>query len=167
MQVQLVIAKGQHAGKVIPVKKKQFAIGRHRECPLSVSSARISVHHCAILLRKSSVWVRDFDSTNGTYVNDERIVGDRELHHGDLLRVGSLVLEVRIDADAPDHLDKPSTKRSRAVSEDKAASLLHKESWSEIDDGILTVGAESSYELTDLKLPAIPPAVSEAKPRVE
>ena len=158
MRVNLVIAKGQHAGKVIPVKKKQFVIGRHRDCQLSVSSPKISVHHCAILLRKDSAWVRDFDSTNGTLVNDERIRGDRQLQDGDTLQIGSLRVEVQIDANAADESERPSTKtKIRPVSEDKAASLLHKGSWSEIEEGILSVGPESNYELTDLKIPPVPP----------
>ena len=160
----MVIAKGQHTGKIIPVKKKQFVIGRHRDCQLSVSSSKISVHHCAILLRKDSVWVRDFDSTNGTQVNDERIKGDRQLNDGDMLRIGSLVLEVRIDASATNVAEPaPAKKKIRTISEDKAASLLHKGSWSEIDDGILAVGPDSSYELTDLKLPAVPPPAESPK----
>jgi pSer/pThr/pTyr-binding forkhead associated (FHA) protein len=162
VQVTLVIAKGQHAGKVIPVKKKQFVIGRHRDCQLSVSSSKISVHHCAILLRKKSVWLRDFDSTNGTFLNGERVSGECELHHGDRVRIGSLTFEVHVDGDAPDPKESMhSTKKVRAVSEDKAASLLHKQSWSEIDEGILTTGPDSAYELTDLKTPAVPASPEE------
>lgn len=58
--------------------------------------------------------------------------------------------------DAPDVVESaPATKKLRSVTEDKAASLLHKQSWNEIDDGILTTGPESSYELTELKIPSV------------
>jgi pSer/pThr/pTyr-binding forkhead associated (FHA) protein len=38
--------------------------------------------------RGDAVWVVDLGSTNGTYVNDERIEGRRRLSGGDIVRIG-------------------------------------------------------------------------------
>lgn len=46
--------------------------------------------------------VRDLNSSNGTYVNGERISGERELVPGDLLTVGDVVFVVRIDGHPKD-----------------------------------------------------------------
>jgi len=44
-----------------------------------------------------SVSVRDLGSRNGTLVNGQRVVSERELLHGDQLQVGPLVFEIRLD----------------------------------------------------------------------
>ena len=55
----------------------------------------------AILEPVASNWlVRDLDSTNGTFVNGERLLGERPLHNGDELRVGRTNLLFRDDAGA-------------------------------------------------------------------
>jgi pSer/pThr/pTyr-binding forkhead associated (FHA) protein len=159
MKVSLIIGKGKHAGKIVPVTRKQFVIGRHRKCQLTVSSNRVSVHHCAILIRKETAWVRDFDSTNGTFVNDERIKGDRQLRDSDLLRIGSLVLEVRF---APGKMDEEDVE-GRRLSEKAAAKVMHEDSWSEVS-GVLSPGPSSDYEITDIRIPAIP---EEAVPKTK
>jgi pSer/pThr/pTyr-binding forkhead associated (FHA) protein len=41
--------------------------------------------------------LRDLGSRNGTLVNGQLVVGDRELVHGDTVQIGPLVLEVQLD----------------------------------------------------------------------
>jgi pSer/pThr/pTyr-binding forkhead associated (FHA) protein len=55
----------------------------------------MSSHHARIEIRPEGVWVVDLDSTNGTFVNGQRVTGDRSLRKGDRLQVGSTVLEMR------------------------------------------------------------------------
>ena len=97
MKVSLVVAQGKRKGKVIPIHGGRFVIGRHKECDLKANGSTISQHHCAILIRDGKAFVRDFDSTNGTYVNQERVQGEqRELAQDDLLKLGRLAFRVRI-----------------------------------------------------------------------
>ncbi len=56
----------------------------------------VSRHHCVLLVEEGFCAVRDFGSRNGTYVNDERIVGQRELHNGDRIKVGVLEFEIEL-----------------------------------------------------------------------
>ena len=94
----VVLAGGKSEGKVIPVTLAQFVIGRDPDCQLRPASALISKRHCAVLVRSGKVFIRDFDSTNGTFVNDEPVKGERELRHQDKLKAGPLLFEVRIEA---------------------------------------------------------------------
>ena len=96
MEVELVIAKGTKAGRVIPLDVPKFFIGRAPKCHLRPSSGMVSRHHCALLNTQHAVTVYDFGSTNGTLVNGERIEGQRELEDGDRLTVGPLDFDVRI-----------------------------------------------------------------------
>jgi predicted component of type VI protein secretion system len=102
MELNLIVAEGKHEGKVIPIQGKQFVIGRHEKCQLRPASESVSKHHCAVLLRGGHVIVRDFESSNGTFVNGERVRGDRELRNEDCLEIGPLVFLVWIIRDGAD-----------------------------------------------------------------
>lgn len=94
MEVKLVVANGKNVGQEIPVTGPKFLIGRADDCQLRPRSDVISRYHCVILVEESFVAVRDFGSKNGTFVNDEQIMGEQELHDGDRLRVGQLEFDV-------------------------------------------------------------------------
>jgi pSer/pThr/pTyr-binding forkhead associated (FHA) protein len=142
----MVMTPGKSEGKAIPITQPQFLIGRDRQCHLRPVSAAISKRHCALLVRGENAFVQDFDSTNGTFVNDEPVKGEREIHEGDVLKVGPLVFKVVLEAAVP--LTKPTpapVPQKAAVSEEDeniAAMLLalkDEESASSVDsDGVPT-----------------------------
>ena len=102
MKLSLVVqTPGPNQGKVLEIKLSQFVVGRDPQCQLRPASPMISKRHCAVLQREGKAFLRDFDSTNGTFVNDEPVKGEIELHHGDHLKMGPLIFEVRIEATAP------------------------------------------------------------------
>src|SRR5713226_1916307 len=101
-----VMTPGKGEGKVIPITLSQFLIGRDPQCHLRPASAVISKRHCALLMRGDKVFVRDFDSTNGTFVNDQPIKGEVELQNDDRLKIGPLDFAVRIEAGTA--VDKPT-----------------------------------------------------------
>src|SRR6188508_3388059 len=95
-QVSLKVLVGGNVGKEIPVPVPRFLIGRSDECHLRPKSDAISRNHCTILVHDDEVSIRDLNSRNGTYINDERISGDRTLTSGDKLKIGKLEFEVLI-----------------------------------------------------------------------
>lgn len=98
MKVSLVVAQGVHAGKKIPVAiTSEFLIGRDAQCQLRPASPSISKQHCAIAVRGTDVFIRDCGSTNGTFVNEEQVAGERPLANGDKLKVGPLEFELSIE----------------------------------------------------------------------
>jgi pSer/pThr/pTyr-binding forkhead associated (FHA) protein len=96
MIVKLVVANGKLSGKEIPVRNNQFVIGRDASCHLRPSSPAVSKLHCAVITADEGVWLRDLKSTNGTFLNGERISDRAMLHHGDKITVGPLLLQVQI-----------------------------------------------------------------------
>jgi predicted component of type VI protein secretion system len=98
MELTLKLLSGSSAGKEIKIPVDKFFIGRADDCHLRPHSDLISRHHCALLIQDSVVAVRDFGSRNGTYVNAERVVGQRELANGDKLKVGNLEFEVQLSS---------------------------------------------------------------------
>jgi len=97
----VVLTPGANQGKVLEIKLSQFVVGRDPQCQLRPASPMISKRHCAILQREGKAFVRDFDSTNGTFVNNEPVKGETELHNGDQLKMGPLLFEVRVEVSAP------------------------------------------------------------------
>jgi pSer/pThr/pTyr-binding forkhead associated (FHA) protein len=108
MKLRLIVEGGVHAGKAIPITVPQFVIGRDAQCQLRPASAAISKRHCAILVRGHQVFVRDFGSTNGTFVNGELVQGEVELRNNDKLKVGPLEFVVGLEtATVPKAAPKP------------------------------------------------------------
>jgi len=66
-------------------------LGRSRSCDLRLSDTDASRRHAEILPVTGGFVVRDLDSTNGTFVNGER-VSERQLRPGDRIEIGSSVV---------------------------------------------------------------------------
>lgn len=122
----VVLTSGKWEGKVIPVPGPQFLVGRDPQCHLRPASPIISKRHCAVLIRDGKAFVKDFGSTNGTFVNDEQVDGERELSHEDKVSVGPLTFSVRLELPTP--VDKPTpvppTKAVAKTLEEEAAEAL-------------------------------------------
>jgi pSer/pThr/pTyr-binding forkhead associated (FHA) protein len=96
LQAKLKVVGGRHHGKIIPLATRKFLIGREQDCHLRPNSELVSRHHCALWLDDFSVRVRDLGSTNGTYVNNQRVRGELVLGAGDHIRVGKLDFELLV-----------------------------------------------------------------------
>src|SRR4029079_13238719 len=83
LQVDLKVLEGRQQGKLIPLIVRQFLIGREQDCHLRPNSDLVSRHHCVFTIDDFTARLRDLGSTNGTYVNGERIQGQVVLKPGD------------------------------------------------------------------------------------
>jgi len=72
----------------------EVTLGRAAGCGVRVEDAYTSSLHARLYRRNGSLWVEDLGSTNGTWVNAERIGSPMKLGKGDLLQVGGTVFEV-------------------------------------------------------------------------
>jgi pSer/pThr/pTyr-binding forkhead associated (FHA) protein len=141
MKVSLtVLSTGSASGKSLPINVAQFIIGRDPGCNLRPASAMISKRHCAVLVKDGKVFLRDFDSTNGTFVNDAPIKGEVGLKDGDVVKVGPLTFKAVIEAQVAPGKPTPPPKPRDAASadEDAAAELLS------IDDDVDQTRAATS-----------------------
>src|SRR5262249_45495729 len=67
----------------IPITKDEFLIGRGTDCDLRLPDGAISRHHCLIRVRGKEATISDLGSSNGTYVNGQRVRSQAALRHGD------------------------------------------------------------------------------------
>lgn len=96
MQVALKVIEGKQTGTLIPLNRQKFLIGREDDCQLRPNSDLVSRHHCVIAVDDFTVRIRDLGSTNGTFVNNQRITTQVVLKQGDLIKIGKLAFEMQI-----------------------------------------------------------------------
>lgn len=94
----VVLTPGKSQGQAIPISLAQFLIGRDPQCNLRPASALISKRHCALLVKGDKVFLRDFGSTNGTFINENPVKDEVELKNDDVLKVGPLSFSVRMES---------------------------------------------------------------------
>jgi pSer/pThr/pTyr-binding forkhead associated (FHA) protein len=71
-----------------------LAIGRRPEADISMpDDTFMSGKHASLEIRPDGVWIIDHNSTNGTFVNGQRVTGDKSVRKGDRIQAGSIVLE--------------------------------------------------------------------------
>jgi pSer/pThr/pTyr-binding forkhead associated (FHA) protein len=91
----VVIEPKQHRGRTYTLSNV-LAIGRLEDNDIIIDDdSFISSHHARIEVRPEGTWVVDLGSTNGSFVNGQRVVEERSVRKGDRIQVGSTVLEMR------------------------------------------------------------------------
>lgn len=93
---ELVFIAGAAKGEKIPLGDDQIILGTRADCTLVLSDLLASPIHCAISKSGDHFVATDLGSEAGTYINGERIFQGTQLKPGDLIAVGSHVLEARL-----------------------------------------------------------------------
>ena len=71
-----------------------LTIGRDRSCELVLADAEVSRKHARLETQGGVVFVRDLESSNGTFLNGQRLTGAVETRQGDAIDVGTTRLIV-------------------------------------------------------------------------
>ncbi len=88
---QLTIKTGPAEGSIFELTGEPQTIGRQGD--IQVLDTAVSRKHAEVHQLGDTFLIRDLDSRNGTFVNDERISGEVALKSGDRVRLGAAVLE--------------------------------------------------------------------------
>jgi pSer/pThr/pTyr-binding forkhead associated (FHA) protein len=78
------------AGREHPLRGDITTIGRAVECDVVITSKRVSREHARLVRAGRRVMLEDLNSTNGTFLNQERILEPMELRDGDAIAVGDV-----------------------------------------------------------------------------
>src|SRR5207249_6800330 len=100
---KLVLLSAGMTGRTHELKVDKTTIGRVEDNTFQIAEPSVSSHHCEILLRGADVVVKDLNSTNGTFINGEKVT-ESVLKPGQILRLGQI--ELRLETDAPGTADK-------------------------------------------------------------
>jgi pSer/pThr/pTyr-binding forkhead associated (FHA) protein len=95
---KLVILNQGMTGRTFELNVERNTVGRVEDNTFQIADPSVSSHHAEILLRGSDIVVKDLNSTNGTFLNNEKI-SEVVLKPGQTLRFGQV--ELKIDDGKP------------------------------------------------------------------
>jgi hypothetical protein len=95
-EIKLQIIEGPDAGQELDVEGAAVVGRDPASAALVVNDPEASRRHASLIPEGQSINVEDLGSTNGTFVNGEKLVGARVVVPGDRLRIGTTVLEVAL-----------------------------------------------------------------------
>jgi pSer/pThr/pTyr-binding forkhead associated (FHA) protein len=94
MAFLLVIMRGRSNASAHKVPPGASVIGRQEGCQLQVRSSQVSRRHCELIDKDDTLTVKDLGSSNGTFVNGEKVEGSRTLQPGDTLTIGNVTFRI-------------------------------------------------------------------------
>ncbi|MCP3164043.1 diguanylate cyclase [Myxococcus qinghaiensis] len=93
LDAALVVIYGLDLGRKFDLTGEETLIGRSSKCDIQIDQESVSRNHAAIANTREGVRIRDAGSTNGTFINDELVEGERELRNGDLVKIGRTIFK--------------------------------------------------------------------------
>ena len=93
-QYQLTMRTGPNPGTVYALENEHITIGRDASNDISVNDAEVSRRHARLTFQGGKFVLEDLGSTNGTYVNGQRLTGPRVLKSGEVISLGEQIVFV-------------------------------------------------------------------------
>jgi pSer/pThr/pTyr-binding forkhead associated (FHA) protein len=90
----VVVEPADQKGRAYPIGN-EATVGRAAGCQITVDDTFVSQLHARVFARDGRFLVEDLGSTNGTYLNRQKVAGPMVISPGDRLQVGNTVLELR------------------------------------------------------------------------
>lgn len=99
-KVRFMFIKGKYSGGEFYIKDGQkLAIGRDISSDIAIVDSKVSRHHAVIISRAGRLFIEDKGSTNGTFVEEERIEASKqvEITPGTVFSIGDSVIKIEDD----------------------------------------------------------------------
>jgi pSer/pThr/pTyr-binding forkhead associated (FHA) protein len=97
MNISLILLKKDGTRKVFSVPNKATILGRSPDCDLCIPLQVVSRRHCQLIQEGNALKIRDLSSSNGTFLNGQKVDGETVAKAGDHLQVGPLTFTIQID----------------------------------------------------------------------
>lgn len=156
LQAELRVTSGKQAGSRIALPTGKFLVGREEDCHLRPNSDLVSRHHCVFTLDEYGLRLRDLGSTNGCFVNGEKIRGAVVLNAGDAVSIGKLDFQVILGDPITDETraniqgDQPTELHSDASGESAGGTEIPLDSLTPMEDDTIPADASSSDTLMEI-----------------
>ena len=90
----VVIAPDEQRGRSYELLD-ELTVGRAAGCHIALDDRFVSQLHARMFRRDDQCFIEDLGSTNGTFLNDEKVTGPALLSKSDQVRIGSVVMELQ------------------------------------------------------------------------
>jgi len=91
---QITIRSGPTPGKTFPLEREEIFLGRDQVNDITISDPEVSRRHARFIMQDENILVEDLGSTNGTFLNGERISTLQQLRPGDVISLGENIVVV-------------------------------------------------------------------------
>ena len=91
---ELKMRSGPNPGMTFPLEQKEILVGRDLGNDMTIGDPEVSRRHARFFMRDDNFFVEDLGSTNGTFLNGERISSPKQLRVGDVITLGENVVLV-------------------------------------------------------------------------
>jgi pSer/pThr/pTyr-binding forkhead associated (FHA) protein len=146
---KLVVLNAGLSGRSHELTVDKTTIGRVDDNTFQIAEASVSSHHCEVFVRGTDVVVKDLNSTNGTFLNGEK-VSEVVLKPGQTLRLGQVELRLETDGapggSAPAAAAAPSPAPASAAPKkhDQTVVMQRGVSLNELEQGPRTGGFDTT-----------------------
>jgi hypothetical protein len=107
--IQLEILEGAEAGAQVSIEDA-LVIGRADDADLTLADAGVSRRHARVSADPAGASIEDLGSSNGTFVNGERVEGSQQLSDGDQIQLGGAILSVSAGTAETQMIDPGATE---------------------------------------------------------
>src|SRR3954453_292884 len=88
---RLIVRRGPQPNQIYELNKDIITLGRDITNDIVINDPEVSRHHCRMTRGGGGYTLEDLGSTNGTFVNGQRLTGARPLAGGDMIGLGETV----------------------------------------------------------------------------
>jgi pSer/pThr/pTyr-binding forkhead associated (FHA) protein len=90
----LIVTQGSQTGQSAALADGVIMIGRGADCQIILDDDYVSTRHARVVSGENGVYVEDLGSTNGSYVNGQRITAPTTITMSDTVRIGRTILKL-------------------------------------------------------------------------
>ena len=94
--LQIVLKFKDTVLKTVETDRDQIAIGRKKKNDIQIDNLQVSNEHARIVKHGSNYFIEDLNSTNGTFLNNEKIIKE-PLRENDTITIGKHTLVIHIE----------------------------------------------------------------------
>ena len=118
---QFIIIGGKNKGESFTLDKDKVRIGRFQQNDVVLSDTTVSRFHAEVINRDGNYFIKDLQSTHGTYVNGVRNISEALIKNDDIIRMGDIEMLFKIETpEAVEQVVSLSISTDRAYSHEFA-----------------------------------------------
>jgi len=95
--ITIIVRSAQANESQSRFSQAEIIIGRHTHCDLAIIDEALSAQHTRIAFHHGQWWLEDLNSTNGTFLNGEKLTTPTVVITGDEFKCGNTLFVIRID----------------------------------------------------------------------